>query len=130
VNGSQVTEMITETDPSSVQPSQPFTGNPKDFTTRLLPTSGGRHAGIQAASPTTADLYAFHGGPGRLRTVSEAAEQLRVGTWAVYRLCETGELPHMRFIDSIRIRPPNLDAFVAARSGTVGRPPRGPTPDT
>jgi excisionase family DNA binding protein len=60
------------------------------------------------------DLYALHGGRDRLLTVREAADRLRVGTWAVYRLCQTGELPHVRIIDSIRLRPADLAAFVAA----------------
>ena len=76
-----------------------------------------------ATTPTTADLYVLHDGRGGLLTVSEASEQLRVGTWAVYRFCETGELPHIRFIDSIRIRPDDLAAFVSARRRTSERKP-------
>lgn len=58
-------------------------------------------------------------------TVREAADQLRVGTWANYHHCETGALPHIRIIDSIRIRPSDLEAFAAARRVTASRK-RGP----
>jgi len=57
-------------------------------------------------------------------TVTEAAERLRVGTWAIYHFCETGELPHIRIVASIRIRPADLAAFVAARRRTAGRATR------
>lgn len=74
-----------------------------------------------ATTPTASDLYALHGGRDRLLTVREAADQLRVGTWAIYHLCEIGELPHVRIIDSIRIRPADLTAFAAARQVTKPR---------
>ena len=135
VNASQPSEMITESNLVGVQPSHPVGENAKDFTTRLLPTSGSRHAGVQgptlasdgcdwlatgttpriATTPTTADLYALQGGRDRILTVREAAKLLRVGTWAIYHLCEVGELPHIRIIDSIRIRPTDLAAFAASR---------------
>ena len=77
-----------------------------------------------ATSPTTTDLQALHGGRDRLLTVREAADQLHLGTWAIYRFCETGELPHIRIIDSIRIRPADLAAFTAARRvATSGKRP-------
>jgi excisionase family DNA binding protein len=47
--------------------------------------------------------------------VREAADKLQVATFAIYRLCKSGELPHVRIIETIRIRPVDLDAFVAAR---------------
>jgi hypothetical protein len=47
--------------------------------------------------------------------VREAANRLRVGTWAIYHLCEVGELAHIRIIDSIRIRPADLAAYAATR---------------
>jgi excisionase family DNA binding protein len=34
----------------------------------------------------------------------------------VYRLCERGELPHVRVVNSIRVRRADLEAFVAARA--------------
>jgi len=44
--------------------------------------------------------------------VAEVADQLGVSTATVYGLCAAGELPHVRIVDSIRIRPRDLAAFV------------------
>ena len=41
------------------------------------------------------------------------AERLGVCTATVYRLCTRGELPHLRVSNAIRIRPTDLDAFLA-----------------
>jgi excisionase family DNA binding protein len=43
------------------------------------------------------------------------AQRLRFCTETVYRLCRKGELPHVRIVDSVRIRPADLAAFVATR---------------
>ena len=56
-------------------------------------------------TPTTADLVSYWGGRNRLLRVTEVAEMLAVGAWAVYQYCESGELPHVRMTNSIRIRP-------------------------
>jgi len=75
-------------------------------------------------TPTPNDLGVLYGGRNRLLTVKEVAEHLGVCTATVYRLCELGELPHVRIVDSIRIRPADLEAFAvsgrvtAARGGT------------
>jgi excisionase family DNA binding protein len=112
VNASQPSEKITETDPSSVQPSQAFAENPKNFTTRLLPTSGAHGAPNTApacaTTPTLADLGVLYGGRDRLLTVSEVAELLRVSTATIYKLCDRGELTQVRIVNSIRIRPADL----------------------
>lgn len=42
-------------------------------------------------------------------------ELLAVGAWAVYKLCEDGQLPHVRITNSIRIRPADLQAFIASK---------------
>jgi excisionase family DNA binding protein len=122
--------MITESDPAAVQPSQAFAGKTKDFVTRLLPNSGGRQARVQpavvhpgwdnngtaapcATTPTLGDVAGLHGGRGRLLTVPDVAEQLGVCSATVYRLCGSGELPHVRIANSIRIRPADLAAFLA-----------------
>jgi excisionase family DNA binding protein len=106
--------MITEKDPPSVQPSQPFAENPKNFTTRLLPNSGEGLAGPTCATtPTLADLGVLYGGRDRLLTVKEVARQLGVCTAIVYRVCERGDLPHVRVATAIRIRPADLADFVA-----------------
>jgi excisionase family DNA binding protein len=70
-----------------------------------------------ATTPTTVDLYAYHGGKGQLLTVKEAADRLKIGTWAIYRLCKNGDLAHVRIVDSIRIRPADLAVFVARHRG-------------
>jgi excisionase family DNA binding protein len=68
-----------------------------------------------ATTPTTADLRALRGGGDRLLTVTEVARRLRVCTETVYRLCRSGELPHVRIVNRFRIRPGELFAFLAAR---------------
>ena len=65
-----------------------------------------------ATTPTLADLGVLYGGRDRLLRVTEVAEQLGVSTSTVYKLCKGDELPHVRVIDSIRIRPSDLAAFV------------------
>ena len=56
------------------------------------------------------------GGRDRLLRVAEVAEQLAVGAWAVYKLCEDEDLPHVRINNSIRVRPADLAEFIAART--------------
>jgi excisionase family DNA binding protein len=62
-------------------------------------------------------LAVLHGGRGRLLRVGEVAEQLGVCAATVYRLCERGELLHVRIVNSIRIRPDDLRAFLERRDG-------------
>jgi excisionase family DNA binding protein len=70
--------------------------------------------------PTMADLAVIYGGRGRLLRVAEVAEQLGVCNATVYRLCESGELPHLRVVISIRVRPKDLEEYVDGSNG----PPR------
>ena len=65
-----------------------------------------------ATTPMLADLGVLYGGRDRLLRVAEVAEQLGVSTATVYSLCAAGELPHIRIVDSIRVRPSDLAAFV------------------
>jgi excisionase family DNA binding protein len=58
-----------------------------------------------------------------LLKVAEVAEQLAVGAWRIYQLCEDGELPHIRINNSIRVRPKDLEEFIASRV-TVAEAPR------
>jgi excisionase family DNA binding protein len=60
-------------------------------------------------------LQVLWGGRDRLLRVAEVAEQLAVGAWAVYKLCEDGDLSHVRINNSIRVRPADLAEFIAAR---------------
>jgi excisionase family DNA binding protein len=39
----------------------------------------------------------------RLLTVAEVAELLRLSRATVYKLCDSGELPHLRISNSIRV---------------------------
>jgi excisionase family DNA binding protein len=125
--------------------SQGLGGFPKNFSTRFLPNSsatpahGGAQAGgagaegqgaaktapARSTAATLADLQVLWGGRDRLLRVGEVAEQLAVGAWAVYKLCEDGDLPHVRINNSIRVRPKDLEAFVVARLSAVVPPSRG-----
>jgi len=82
-----------------------------------------------ATTLTLSDLGVLYGGRDQLLRVAEAAEQLRVSTATVYKLCEAGELPHIRIIDSIRIRPADVAVFVAARRRTGGSRAKGARPE-
>lgn len=63
--------------------------------------------------PAPARLRVLPGGAERLLNVREVAEQLGVCTATVYDLCKRGDLPHVRVSNAIRIRPTDLDAFLA-----------------
>ncbi|MSP63417.1 MAG: DNA-binding protein [Myxococcales bacterium] len=65
------------------------------------------------------------GGPRRLKsvkaagdqllTVAEVAKELRLCAATVYRLCERGELRHVRILNSIRVRAGDLDELLGRR---------------
>jgi excisionase family DNA binding protein len=49
-------------------------------------------------------------------SVREAAKQLGVSTATVYRLCDSGSLPHTRSTaNAIRIHPRDLEAYARSR---------------
>jgi excisionase family DNA binding protein len=48
----------------------------------------------------------------RLLTVREVAKLLQVCNATVYKLCEKGELAHVRILNSIRIAPPSLSDLI------------------
>ena len=77
-----------------------------------------------ATTPTLADLGALYGGRGRLLTVAEVSEQLGVSTATVYKLCKHGALPHVRIVDSIRVRPTDLAGLVGAHGPLSPGPER------
>jgi excisionase family DNA binding protein len=74
-------------------------------------------------APTPADLQGLWGGRDRLLKVAEVAETLGVSNATVNGLCERGELPHVWVVTSMRIRPDDLEAFIAP-SVTVAEKPR------
>jgi excisionase family DNA binding protein len=57
----------------------------------------------------------FDGGTDNLLSVRQVAERLGVSTAAVYKLCDRGELLHVRVLNVIRVVPEDLAAFVGAR---------------
>ena len=74
-----------------------------------------KRAPVRSTAPSLADLQVLWGGRDRLLRVAEVAEELAVGAWRIYQVCENGELPHVRINNSIRIRREDLKAFVASR---------------
>ena len=56
----------------------------------------------------------------RLMTVGEVASVLRVSTMTVYRLINGGELPAVRIGRSFRLRPEDLDRYLAERFTKAG----------
>ena len=71
------------------------------FSTRLLPGERIRPAELR-------------GLPGRLLTVREVAALLQVSMAIVYRLCDRGELGHVRVSSAIRVPPAEVEAFIRA----------------
>jgi excisionase family DNA binding protein len=65
--------------------------NPKDFVTQLLPE--------RRQEPP-------------LLTVRQVAERLGVCTATVYRVCDEGQLPHIRVLHAIRFAPADLASFI------------------
>jgi len=49
----------------------------------------------------------------QLLTVREVAARLAVSTATVYALCERGQLRHVRVSNAIRIKPAEVEAFIA-----------------
>ena len=59
---------------------------------------------------------------GRLFTVAECAEVMRVSNMTVYRLIKSGELPALRVGKGYRIFESDLELFLAGRSVHVEEP--------
>jgi excisionase family DNA binding protein len=73
-----------------------------------------------ATLPTPVELAVLCNGRAQLLKVAEVAKKLGVCNATVYRLCETGALPHVRVVNSIRVRPKDLAEYVTgARSRGV-----------
>lgn len=63
-------------------------------------------------------MRVHQGGKGeRLLTVAEVADRLAVCYATVYRLCDRGELAHVRVLNAIRVSTADLATFVASRRG-------------
>ncbi len=59
------------------------------------------------------NLSAIQGRATDLLTVRDVAARLNVSTAMVYKLCDRGELPHVRISNPIRIAPADLADFIA-----------------
>jgi excisionase family DNA binding protein len=58
---------------------------------------------------------------GPMLTVKQVAASLSVSTAHIYKLTKLGELPHVRVLNAIRIRPADLEAFIEARASRPRR---------
>ncbi len=56
-----------------------------------------------------------------LLTVRQVADRLGLSTATVYKLCDRGELAHVRISNAIRIAPADLAAFVERQRQTGRR---------
>jgi len=50
-----------------------------------------------------------------LLTAKEVAAVLRVCTATVYKLCDSGALPHVRVLNAVRVEAADLEKFMAGR---------------
>jgi excisionase family DNA binding protein len=95
------------------QPTQPLAPNRSPFGPMV----------VQEATPRSASasrrprVRAPDGGSGaRLLSVREVAQRLGVCTAIVYRLIESGTLPHVRVSNAIRVEVSKIDAYMKRRS--------------
>ena len=87
-------------DHTPVQRSQPLAANTNPFAATFAATSSPALAGVR-------------GGADDLISVREVAKRLGVSTATVYRLCDSGALPHVRVSNAIRFAPEAIAAFAA-----------------
>jgi excisionase family DNA binding protein len=107
-------EPDVSTGSTSVQPTA-FVQGPEG--SRDAPTRSGRSGTLGRVPPVSPNLRrGLQVAPAegsRLLTVREVAARLRTSTATVYGVCERGELAHLRVSNAIRIRPEDLDEFLA-----------------
>jgi len=72
--------------------------------------------------PAPVGFGVMRGRRDRLLSVKEAAEELGLCTATLYGLCAEGALPHIRILNTIRIAPRDLQAFIAARRTPGAQP--------
>lgn len=77
---------------------------------------GRRHYGLGVAERSLVE----HSGGASFLTVAEVADVLRVSTMTVYRLIKAEQLPATRVGRSLRIRPEDVDAYLAGRFTEAG----------
>lgn len=87
--------------PSAVQGSQPLGQIHGEFAASLL---------HRRTSPEV-------GGGADLLTVSQVAARLRVKPVTVYRLCQRGELAHLRVSNALRVEAAELERFLVSIRG-------------
>ncbi len=75
----------------------------------------GPMAAQEFGAPRRAKLRVVKPPADRLLTVKEVAEELRVAPYTVYKLCERGELPHVRVSNAIRVSSKALAMFRRGR---------------
>ena len=75
---------------------------------------------VHGPAPRATSLRVVDGGAGRLLTPVEVAERLGVCRDTVYRLCDRGELAHVRISNAIRIAPADLATYVARPRALAG----------
>lgn len=63
-------------------------------------------------------LVDAHAEPPVWLTVAEVAATVRMSKMSVYRLIDTGAIPHTRFGHARRIRTADLDAYIEANTRT------------
>lgn len=112
-------------DPCRVNPLE---GVPNESQTVTSPRNPSKSSsvvvqGFQAVTPVSkqfgpnlvqgrARLRGVSGGSDRLLTVREVAERLQVSKATVYRLCEAGELDHVRVSNAVRVAPEALARYL------------------
>src|SRR5262249_1883832 len=94
----------------TIQVSQRFARFSQNFAARVLLSQ--RSSTTQAPPRTDSES---------LLTVKQVAKLLQVCNATMYELCDSGELAHVRILNSIRIAPADLEALIRRRT----KVPRG-----